>query len=288
MGTPRKPDTPEKAIRLKCLECCCGESSEVEQCGLTGCPLYDFRMYGVKKSEELAAKTPDEIIEPISKVDTGTGTICGEEPIHAITVEPVPCVKGTGVICGEPPVIAESVKPIKVKATKENIVMSAEEAEKHSVVVEQKPAKKKTASKKKQTNISMDDVKDDFDLDLDDEPVEITALDDEPVTEKKPVESEKKTTDEDIPDVDMEELDIDDVPLVETPPDSKPPIEDGHLFVVDLNKVERKEEAPVKKQAKKKEPKKKAETPVEAKPEQQKEEPADNLLDIDMDELFDI
>ena len=98
MGTPRKPDTPEKAIRLKCLECCCGE---VEQCGLTGCPLYDFRMYGVKKSEELAAKTPDEIIEPISKVDTGTGTICGE-----------------------PPVIAETVKPIKVKATKENIVMS--------------------------------------------------------------------------------------------------------------------------------------------------------------------
>ena len=265
MGTPRKPDTPEKAIRLKCLECCCGESSEVEQCGLTGCPLYDFRMYGVKKSEELAAKTPDEIIEPISKVDIGTG-----------------------VICGEPTVIAETVKPIKVKATKENIVMSAEEAEKHSVV-EQKPAKKKSAPKKKQTNISMDDVKDDFDLDLDDEPVEITALDDEPVTEKKPVESEKKTTDEDIPDVDMEELDIDDVPLVETPPDSKPPIEDGHLFVVDLNKVERKEEAPVKKQAKKKEPKKKAETPVEVKPEQQKqEEPADNLLDIDMDELFDI
>lgn len=259
MGTPRKPDTPEKAIRLKCLECCCGESSEVEQCGLTGCPLYDFRMYGVKKSEELAAKTPDEIIEPISKVDTGTGTICGE-----------------------PTVIAETVKPIKVKATKENIVMSAEEAEKHSVV-EQKPAKKKSAPKK-QTNISMDDVKDDFDLELDDEPVEIT----EPVKEKKPVESEKKTMDEDIPDVDMEELDIDDVPLVETPPDSKPPIEDGHLFVVDLNKVERKEEAPVKKQAKKKEPKKKAETPVEVKPEQQKEEPADNLLDIDMDELFDI
>lgn len=256
MGTPRKPDTPEKAIRLKCLECCCGESSEVEQCGLTGCPLYDFRMYGVKKSEELAAKTPDEIIEPISKVDTGTGTICGEEPIRAITVEPVPCVKGTGKICGEPPVIAE-----------------------------QKPAKKKSVPKKKQTNISMDDVKDDFDLELDDEAVEIT----EPVKEKKPVESEKKTTDEDIPDVDMEELDIDDVPLVETPPDSKPPIEDGHLFVVDLNKVERKEEASVKKQAKKKEPKKKAETPVEAKPEQQKqEETADNLLDIDMDELFDI
>ncbi len=261
MGTPRKPDTPEKAIRLKCLECCCGESSEVEQCGLTGCPLYDFRMYGVKKSEELAAKSPDEIIEPISKVD-----------------------KGTGAICGEPPVIAETVKPIKVKATKENIVMSSEEAEKHSVV-EQKPVKKKSAPKKKQTNISMDDVKDDFDLDLDDEPVEIT----EPVKEKKAVESENKTTDEDIPDVDMEELDIDDVPLVETPPDSKPPIEDGHLFVVDLNKVERKEETTVKKQAKKKEPKKKAETPVEAKPEEQKqEESADNLLDIDMDELFDI
>lgn len=36
--------TPMKAIRAKCLDCCCGSSNEVRLCTATGCPLYEFRL----------------------------------------------------------------------------------------------------------------------------------------------------------------------------------------------------------------------------------------------------
>ena len=32
-----------KAIRLKCLDCCCGSSNEVKLCTVSRCPLYPFR-----------------------------------------------------------------------------------------------------------------------------------------------------------------------------------------------------------------------------------------------------
>ncbi len=35
--------TPMKAIRAKCLDCCCGSSEEVKQCPSTDCPLYEYR-----------------------------------------------------------------------------------------------------------------------------------------------------------------------------------------------------------------------------------------------------
>lgn len=35
--------TPMKAIRAKCLDCCCGQANEVRLCTATQCPLYDFR-----------------------------------------------------------------------------------------------------------------------------------------------------------------------------------------------------------------------------------------------------
>ena len=35
--------SPLKAIRLKCLNCCCGSSNEVKLCPVTTCPLYAFR-----------------------------------------------------------------------------------------------------------------------------------------------------------------------------------------------------------------------------------------------------
>lgn len=34
---------PVKAIRAKCLGCCCGSSNEVKMCACTDCPLYPFR-----------------------------------------------------------------------------------------------------------------------------------------------------------------------------------------------------------------------------------------------------
>jgi hypothetical protein len=36
--------TPLKAIRAKCLDCCCYQQAEVRRCPATECPLYAYRM----------------------------------------------------------------------------------------------------------------------------------------------------------------------------------------------------------------------------------------------------
>ena len=35
--------TPLKAIRAKCLDCCCGQAYEVKLCPCSDCSLYPFR-----------------------------------------------------------------------------------------------------------------------------------------------------------------------------------------------------------------------------------------------------
>lgn len=35
--------TPMKAIRKKCLDCCCGQIKEVRLCTVKNCPLYGYR-----------------------------------------------------------------------------------------------------------------------------------------------------------------------------------------------------------------------------------------------------
>ena len=35
--------TPMKAIRLKCLDCCCRSAHEVNLCNLEKCPLHPYR-----------------------------------------------------------------------------------------------------------------------------------------------------------------------------------------------------------------------------------------------------
>ena len=35
--------TPIKAIRAKCLDCCCGQRNEVVVCPCADCPLYPYR-----------------------------------------------------------------------------------------------------------------------------------------------------------------------------------------------------------------------------------------------------
>lgn len=233
-----KEITPLQAIRKYCLQCSCGDKNEVDNCVIQGCALYGFRFGDKKKEPEQTeqvhvgdlidnkgakvadkprvtiemkdeVKVPDEIIEPISKVDTGTGTICGEEPI-----------------------IAETVTVIK--PTKENVVMPKEEAEKHTLKVEPTPS----------------------------------------------VNGTGKICGENI-----------------VFAESKPPIEDGHKFVVELDKVERTEEKPVKKtRAKKVKSEEVKEKPVakveepkkeEKKPVVKKVEEIDSLDDLDIDDLFD-
>ncbi len=36
--------TPLKAIRAKCIDCCCGDRKEVRECSIKNCPLYPYRM----------------------------------------------------------------------------------------------------------------------------------------------------------------------------------------------------------------------------------------------------
>ena len=38
-----------KAVRAKCLDCCCGNASEVRKCLSTACPLWPLRMASVPK-----------------------------------------------------------------------------------------------------------------------------------------------------------------------------------------------------------------------------------------------
>ena len=38
-----KIPTPLRAIRLKCLDCSCGNANEVKLCPIEDCPLYHYR-----------------------------------------------------------------------------------------------------------------------------------------------------------------------------------------------------------------------------------------------------
>lgn len=40
----RELPTPIKTIRLKCLDCCCGDYTEVRECHLVDCPNWPYRM----------------------------------------------------------------------------------------------------------------------------------------------------------------------------------------------------------------------------------------------------
>ena len=71
--------SPLKAIREKCLDCCCGSHYEVKSCTAIKCPIYPFRMgknpFRVKReiSEEHLQKLRDNI-KKITKGDN-----CNEE-----------------------------------------------------------------------------------------------------------------------------------------------------------------------------------------------------------------
>lgn len=54
-----------KAIRLKCLDCCCGQPSEVRKCPAVDCPLWRFRMGREVKDENDAFS--DEISDEDSE-----------------------------------------------------------------------------------------------------------------------------------------------------------------------------------------------------------------------------
>lgn len=52
--------TRGKAIRLKCLDCCCGNSGEVRRCEIRKCPLWRYRMGSEKKAEILQDESQNQ------------------------------------------------------------------------------------------------------------------------------------------------------------------------------------------------------------------------------------
>lgn len=48
--------TRGKAIKAKCLDCCCGQYTEVKKCTVTTCPLWIYRLG--KEVDENTPKLP--------------------------------------------------------------------------------------------------------------------------------------------------------------------------------------------------------------------------------------
>jgi hypothetical protein len=54
---PIKRLTRAKAIRAKCLDCCCGQAVEVRLCTVQKCPLFPYRMGKEDKDVYLPSET---------------------------------------------------------------------------------------------------------------------------------------------------------------------------------------------------------------------------------------
>ncbi len=67
--------TPLKAVRLKCLDCCCGSADEVRLCPCEDCPLHQFR-FGKNPNIKLSAeeKARRASLLPVNAQKYGTFT----------------------------------------------------------------------------------------------------------------------------------------------------------------------------------------------------------------------
>jgi hypothetical protein len=65
-----RAQNPLRAIREKCLDCCCGNGAEVRKCVAIDCPLWPFRMGAnpFRKKRELSSKQKGEIVERLRPV----------------------------------------------------------------------------------------------------------------------------------------------------------------------------------------------------------------------------
>ena len=70
--------TPMKAIRAKCLDCCCGNVAEVRRCPISDCSLYPYRM-GHRPKSNLSRETPAQERETRQTAPGGCRDTTGEE-----------------------------------------------------------------------------------------------------------------------------------------------------------------------------------------------------------------
>jgi hypothetical protein len=54
--------TPMKAIRQKCLQCCCGQLKEVRECAVQTCALWPYRM-GRRPKKQTLALQPQQVAQ---------------------------------------------------------------------------------------------------------------------------------------------------------------------------------------------------------------------------------
>jgi hypothetical protein len=64
-----RAQNPSKAIREKCLDCCCGNPAEVRKCVAVDCPLWPFRMGAnpFRKKRELSSRQKRERADRLAK-----------------------------------------------------------------------------------------------------------------------------------------------------------------------------------------------------------------------------
>lgn len=66
--------SPLRAIRAKCLDCCCFNSAEVRRCTVEKCPLYGYRMGHKPKGDTDTLEDIEDDNAPGFMGDTGTET----------------------------------------------------------------------------------------------------------------------------------------------------------------------------------------------------------------------
>ena len=61
-----RAQNPTKAIRAKCLDCCCGNAAEVRKCVATDCALWPFRL-GSNPFRKRSALSEDEKLRRVAQ-----------------------------------------------------------------------------------------------------------------------------------------------------------------------------------------------------------------------------
>lgn len=76
--------SPLKAIREKCLDCCVGSTSEVKNCPIMSCPLWSFRMgkNPFRQKRELTEEQRLELSERMRKAREAKNTDSCEDVLE--------------------------------------------------------------------------------------------------------------------------------------------------------------------------------------------------------------
>ena len=61
--------TRARAIRAKCMDCCCWQSAEIRQCTAKKCPLYPYRMGSVAAAQKLEKSERSPVLDARNEHD---------------------------------------------------------------------------------------------------------------------------------------------------------------------------------------------------------------------------